>query len=136
MPTRAHPTDAGIDLYSAAYVELEPGCRSLVPTGIAIAIPDGYAGFIHPRSGWAAKFGLSIANTPGTIDSDYRGEIKVCLINLDSVCDIHIEPGDRIAQLVVQKIELPELYEPTKQIDIDMFYNTDRGGNGFGSTGV
>lgn len=104
-----------------------------MPTGIALAIPAGYAGFIHPRSGWATLYGLSIVNAPGTIDSGYRGEIHVCLINLDTVDDIYVEPGDRIAQLVVQQIELPTLIDECNHRE---FYATDRGASGFGSTGI
>jgi len=111
LPSRAHDGDAGVDLYSSEDVELEPGRRALVPTGIAVAIPHGMVGLVHPRSGLAARVGLSIVNSPGTIDAGYRGEIKVALINLDPDETIAIKRGDRIAQLVVQRVELPELVE-------------------------
>ena len=109
LPRRAFPTDAGADLYAAESVEIAPGERVTVGTGIAIALPAGTVGLIHPRSGLAARQGLSIVNTPGTVDAAYRGEIKVCLINLDPREAIRIERGMRIAQLVVQRVELPEL---------------------------
>ena len=111
MPSRAHDGDAGVDLYSAEDVELAPGHRALVSTGIAVAIPHGMVGLVHPRSGLAARVGLSIVNSPGTIDAGYRGEIKVSLINLDPDTPIVIRRGDRIAQLLVQRVELPELVE-------------------------
>lgn len=130
MPKRAHRGDAGADLYSAVNVEIAPGERVLVGTGIAIALPIGTVGLIHPRSGLAAKQGLSIVNTPGTVDADYRGEIKVCLINLDPRETISIKRGDRIAQLVVQKVELVDFVEVT---ELD---ETIRGIGGYGSTGV
>ncbi|MDU0477852.1 dUTP diphosphatase [Staphylococcus chromogenes] len=130
MPKRAHRGDAGADLYSADDVTIAPGQRVLVGTGIAIALPLGTVGLIHPRSGLAAKQGLSIVNTPGTVDADYRGEIKVCLINLDPVQPITIHRGDRIAQLVVQKVELVE-FEEVAELD-----ETTRGAGGYGSTGI
>ena len=111
MPVRAHDGDAGVDLCSSEDVELAPGQRALVPTGIAVAIPHGMVGLIHPRSGLAARIGLSIVNSPGTVDAGYRGEIKVSLINLDPAAPIVIRRGDRIAQLLVQRVELPELVE-------------------------
>ena len=101
LPTRAHAGDAGVDLYSAVDIVLTPGRRALVPTGIAIAIPYGMVGLIHPRSGLATRVGLSIVNTPGTVDAGYRGEIKVTLINLDPEEPIIVRRGDRIAQLLV-----------------------------------
>ena len=103
--------DAGVDLYSAEDLDLQPGRRALVGTGIAVAIPHGMVGLVHPRSGLAARVGLSIVNSPGTIDAGYRGEIKVALINLDPSTPITIRRGDRIAQLLVQRVELPELVE-------------------------
>ena len=130
MPFRAHRGDAGADLYAAEALTLQPGERALVGTGIAIALPLGTVGLIHPRSGLAAKHGLSIVNTPGTVDADYRGEIKVCLINHDSHTPIEIERGMRIAQLVVQRVELMDFSEVE---DLD---ETDRGTGGYGSTGV
>ena len=129
MPTRAHPGDAGVDLYSAVDLELPPGRRQLVGTGVAVAIPVGMVGLIHPRSGLAARTGLSIVNTPGTIDAGYRGEIKVCLINHDPDTPITIARGDRIAQLVVQRVELPEFTEVAELDD------TSRGTGGRGSSG-
>lgn len=130
LPRRAHRGDAGADLYAAESITLAPGERALVGTGIAIALPLGTVGLIHPRSGLAAKQGLSIVNTPGTVDADYRGEIKVCLINLDPRTPIEINRGDRIAQLVVQRVELVEF---TEVAELD---ETVRGAGGYGSTGV
>ncbi|BBY77877.1 deoxyuridine 5'-triphosphate nucleotidohydrolase [Mycolicibacterium parafortuitum] len=134
MPSRAHDGDAGVDLYSAQDVELGPGQRALVPTGVAVAIPHGMVGLIHPRSGLAARVGLSIVNSPGTVDAGYRGELKVCLINLDPAAPIHISRGDRIAQLVVQRVELPELVEVTS-FDEAGLADTTRGDGGYGSSG-
>ncbi len=130
MPHRAHRGDAGADLYAAEKVTLAPGQRALVGTGIALSLPVGTVGLVHPRSGLAAKQGLSIVNTPGTIDADYRGEIKVCLINLDPATPIEITRGMRIAQLVIQKVELAEFVE-VSELD-----ETVRGAGGYGSTGV
>lgn len=129
-PHRAHPTDAGADLHAhlAIPVVLKPGERALISTGVALAIPEGYVGLIHPRSGLAAKHGVTVLNAPGTIDADYRGEIKVCLINHGQET-YTVRPGDRIAQLVVQKVELPTFTE------VANFHPTQRGANGFGSTG-
>lgn len=129
LPVRAHPDDAGVDLYSTIDLELAPGRRQLVPTGIAIMLPYSTVGLIHPRSGLATRAGLSIVNTPGTIDAGYRGEIKVCLINLDPEEPIVIKRGDRIAQLVVQRVELPEL------VEVDELDDTSRGAGGHGSSG-
>ena len=134
MPSRAHVGDAGVDLYAAEDVELPPGHRALVPTGIAVAIPQGMVGLVHPRSGLAARLGLSIVNTPGTIDAGYRGEIKVSLINLDPDTPIVLRRGDRIAQLVVQRVELPELVEVTS-FDEAGLADTTRGQGGHGSSG-
>ena len=134
MPSRAHEGDAGVDLYSAIDVELAPGQRALVPTGIAVAIPYGMVGLIHPRSGLAARLGLSIVNTPGTIDAGYRGEIKVSLINLDPHQPITVRRGDRIAQLLVQRVELPELVE-VSSFDEAGLADTSRGEGGYGSPG-
>jgi dUTP pyrophosphatase len=129
LPRFAKPGDAGADLYARVDLELAPGERALMPTGIAIALPPGFAAFIHPRSGLAIRDGLSMVNAPGTIDASYRGEISVILINLDSSKKIAIKRGDRVAQLVVQRIEnvnfLPVTHLP----------GTDRGVGGFGSTG-
>ncbi len=134
LPSRAHDGDAGVDLFSAVDVELAPGHRSLVPTGIAVAIPHGMVGLIHPRSGLATRVGLSIVNTPGTVDAGYRGEIKVTLINLDPREPIVVRRGDRIAQLLVQRVELPELVEVTS-FDEAGLAETTRGAGGHGSSG-
>ncbi len=129
-PVYAHQGDAGCDLRSAADVTLEPGQRSMVPTGLAIALPDGYAGFVQPRSGLAAKHGIGVVNGPGLIDSGYRGEIKVILINLDPTEAFHIERGDKIAQLVIQAVETAQ-FEIAEDLE-----DTTRGAGGFGSTGI
>lgn len=134
MPSRAHDGDAGVDLFSAVDVELAPGHRCLVPTGIAVAIPHGMVGLIHPRSGLATRVGLSIVNTPGTVDAGYRGEIKVTLINLDPQQPIVVRRGDRIAQLLVQRVELPELVE-VSSFDEAGLADTTRGAGGHGSSG-
>ena len=134
LPSRAHAGDAGVDLYSAQDVELAPGQRALVPTGIAVAIPFGMVGLVHPRSGLAARVGLSIVNSPGTIDSGYRGEVKVALINLDPSAPIMVNRGDRIAQLLVQRVELPELVE-VSSFDEAGLADTSRGDGGHGSSG-
>jgi len=134
LPSRAHAGDAGVDLYSAQDVELAPGQRALVPTGIAVAIPFGMVGLVHPRSGLAARVGLSIVNSPGTIDSGYRGEVKVALINLDPSTPIVVNRGDRIAQLLVQRVELPELVE-VSSFDEAGLADTSRGDGGHGSSG-
>ena len=123
-----------MDLFSARDVELEPGQRALVPTGIAVAIPQGMVGLVHPRSGLAARVGLSIFNSPGTIDAGYRGEIKVALINLDQAESIVIRRGDRIAQLLVQRVELPVLVE-VASFDEAGLAETSRGDGGHGSSG-
>ncbi len=130
LPGYAHDGDAGLDLYSTVDVTLDPHERMLVPTGIAVAIPDGFAGFVQPRSGLAMKSGLSLVNTPGLIDSHYRGEIKVIAVNLDPATPIQIRRGDKIAQLVIQSVERVELTE------VDELDATVRGDGGFGSTGV
>lgn len=134
LPARAHEGDAGVDLFSARDVELGPGQRALVPTGIAVAIPQGMVGLVHPRSGLAARVGLSIVNSPGTIDAGYRGEIKVALINLDQAESIAIRRGDRIAQLLVQRVELPVLVE-VASFDEAGLAETSRGDGGHGSSG-
>jgi dUTP pyrophosphatase len=123
-----------VDLYCAVNVELAPGERALVPTGVAVAIPVGMVGLVHPRSGLAARVGLSIVNSPGTIDAGYRGEVKVSLINLDPAVPITINRGDRIAQLLVQRVELPELFEVTS-FDEAGLGDTTRGDGGHGSSG-
>lgn len=134
LPGRAHEGDAGVDLYSAQDVELAPGERALVSTGVAVAIPVGMVGLVHPRSGLAARVGLSIVNSPGTIDAGYRGEIKVALINLDPGTPIVVHRGDRIAQLLVQRVELPELVE-VASFDEAGLADTTRGDGGHGSSG-
>lgn len=121
-------------MYSAVDVELAPGERALVPTGIAVAIPVGMVGLVHPRSGLAARVGLSIVNSPGTIDAGYRGEVKVALINLDPGDPIRLHRGDRIAQLLVQRVELPELIEVTSFSEAGLA-DTSRGDGGHGSSG-
>jgi len=130
LPSYAYEGDAGLDLRSAEDVVLKPFERRLVSTGLAIAIPDGYAGFVQPSSGLALREGLSMANTPGLIDAHYRGELKVCAINLDPERDIHITKGERIAQLVIQKVPRVSLME------VDSLDETDRGVGGFGSSGA
>ena len=128
-PAYAKPGDAGLDLYAAQDASINPGCREIISTGIAIAIPEGYAGFVQPRSGLAAREGLTIVNTPGLIDSGYRGEIKVIALNTDLENTIQIERGERIAQLVIQEV-------PVVTIDVvDELDATERGEGGFGSTG-
>jgi dUTP pyrophosphatase len=134
MPSRAHAGDAGVDLYSARDVELAPGHRALVPTGIAVAIPFGMVGLVHPRSGLAARVGLSIVNSPGTIDAGFRGEVQVALINLDPHQPIVVRRGDRIAQLLVQRVELPDLLE-VASFDEAGLADTSRGDGGHGSSG-
>lgn len=129
MPSYAHPGDAGADLHAAEAVTLEPGERAMVPTGIALALPDDMVALVHPRSGLAAKHGLSIVNTPGTIDAGYRGEIKVLLINHDPREPVRIGRGDRIAQLVFQRFERVEFD------DVVDLPDSARGEGGYGSTG-
>ncbi|WP_413334762.1 dUTP diphosphatase [Brevibacterium sp. GP-SGM9] len=128
-PSYAHAADAGADLCSAIDFVLEPFERKVVPTGIAIALPIGYAGFVHPRSGLSSKHGVTVVNAPGTIDAGYRGEIKVPLINLDATTPLRIARGDRIAQLVIQEIRQADFHH------VDNLDDSDRGAGGFGSTG-
>ena len=130
IPHYAHEGDAGLDLHSAIDIDLAPGQRTLIPTGIAVSIPEGHAGFVQPRSGLALRSGLSFVNTPGLIDSHYRGEIKVIAINLDPHTSISIARGDKIAQLVIQRIERVEITE------VDDLDDTKRGAGGFGSSGI
>ena len=128
-PAYAHPGDAGADLVTGVDVALGPGERALVPTGVAIALPEGYVALVHPRSGLAARHGLSIVNTPGTIDAGYRGEIKVLLINHDPHEEIRLRRGDRIAQLVIQRVET------VRFVEVDSLPASVRGEGGYGSTG-
>lgn len=130
LPSYAYEGDAGLDLRSNIDIDLAPFERALIPTGLAIAIPDGFAGFVQPRSGLAIKRGFSIVNTPGLIDAHYRGELMIIGINLDSRESIHIDRGERIAQLVIQEV-------PTVNIvEVEELDETDRGSCGFGSSGV
>jgi len=128
LPSRAYAGDAGLDLAACERVELAPGERALVGTGLAVAIPDGYAGFVQPRSGLATRHGISIVNTPGLVDSGYRGELRVALLNTDPRETFVVEPGMRIAQLVV--VPVPEV-EP---VEVDELPASERGIRGFGST--
>ena len=128
-PSRAHEGDAGYDLHAAEPVTLGPGERAVVGTGIALAIPDGHAGLVLPRSGLAFKHGIALVNAPGLIDSGYRGELRVLLLNTDGESPFDVEPGDRIAQLVVVRVEALELEE------LEVLEETARGAGGFGSTG-
>ena len=131
VPAYATEGDAGADLVAAEAITLEPGGgRALVPTGAAIAIPAGYAGFVQPRSGLALRHGVTCLNTPGLIDSGYRGELKVLLVNTDPSTAFEIARGDRIAQLVIQRVEHANF------VEVDELPETDRGEGGFGSTGV
>jgi dUTP pyrophosphatase len=129
LPAYAHPGDAGADLFSTVEVTLQPGERALVPTGIAIALPEGHVGLVHPRSGLAARHGVSIVNAPGTVDAGYRGEISVLLVNLDPSEPVTLARGDRIAQLVVQRFEVARFVEVSDLPD------SSRGAGGYGSTG-
>jgi dUTP pyrophosphatase len=129
LPSRAHPGDAGSDLYLVSDVDLEPGQRAVVGTGVAIALPAGYAAFVHPRSGLAAKHGVTIVNAPGTVDAGYRGEIKVILLNTDIERSVRLHRGDRIAQLVIQRVEMPIFLE------VETLPGSHRGDGGHGSTG-
>jgi dUTP pyrophosphatase len=129
LPSYAHPGDAGADLVTAVDLELAPGERALVPTGVALALPEGYAGFVHPRSGLAARCGLTIVNAPGTIDAGYRGEVQVNLVNLDPARPVRLARGDRIAQLVVQRVQRAAFRAA------DALPGSARGSGGHGSTG-
>jgi dUTP pyrophosphatase len=129
LPAYAHPGDAGADLVSTVDVDLAPGERVLVPTGLAMALPEGYVGLVHPRSGLAARHGVSIVNAPGTVDAGYRGEVKVLLVNLDPRRSVHLARGDRIAQLVVQRVELAGF------VEVEALPDSARGHGGYGSTG-
>jgi dUTP diphosphatase len=129
VPAYARRDDAGVDLACTSDVVLGPGERAVVGTGVAIALPPGYAGFVHPRSGLAARAGLSVVNTPGTIDAGYRGEIRVCLINHDPRAELHLRRGDRIAQLVVQRVE------HVRFVEVAELPGSERGTGGYGSSG-
>jgi dUTP pyrophosphatase len=129
VPSYSHPGDAGADLTTTVDVELAPGSRATVPTGIAIALPDGYAAFVHPRSGLASRHGLTVVNAPGTVDAGYRGEIKVTLLNTDTDETVHLSRGDRIAQLVVQRVER------VRFLEAEHLPGSHRGDGGFGSSG-
>jgi dUTP pyrophosphatase len=128
IPARAYSGDAGLDLSACERVELGPGERALVPTGLAVAIPEGYAGYVQPRSGLAAKHGISIVNTPGLVDSGYRGELRINLLNTDRREAFVVEPGMRIAQLVI--LPLPEV----ELVEVDELPDSERGVRGFGSS--
>src|ERR1700730_10544731 len=129
LPARAHPGDAGADLVAAVDVELAPGQRAVVPTGVAIALPDGYAAFVHPRSGLAARHGVTIVNAPGTVDAGYRGEIRVTLLNTDADRPVRFQRGDRIAQLRFRRVDRRVSHE------VETLPGSARGDGGFGSTG-
>ena len=130
LPSRAQPGDAGLDLRSVADVQVAPGERAMVPTGLAVAIPEGHAGLVLPRSGLASRQGLTLANSPGLIDSGYRGEVMCAVVNLDREHPVHISSGDRIAQLVVVPVDMSEAQWAETLTD------TERGTGGFGSTGA
>lgn len=130
VPAPARDGDAGVDLYAREDISLAPGERALVPTGVALALPAGYAGFVHPRSGLAARHGLTVVNAPGTVDAGYRGEILVNLLNTDRADAVRLRRGDRIAQLVVQAVTRPAFEE------VDELPVSERGAGGHGSTGV
>jgi dUTP pyrophosphatase len=130
LPTRAHHDDAGIDLYAVESCTVGPGERAMVPTGIAIELPERHAGLVVPRSGLAAEHGISVVNAPGLIDAGYRGEIKVLLLNTDPVEPFSVQPGDRIAQLVITRVETPDL------VEVDALAPSRRGDGGFGSSGT
>lgn len=130
LPQRAHPGDAGLDLHAIERVELAPGARASVRTGVAVEIPAGQAGLVLPRSGLAARHGISLANAPGLIDSGYRGELRVLLLNTDREETVTLEAGDRIAQLVLVRVEVPEVEE------VDELGESERGEGGFGSSGT
>jgi dUTP pyrophosphatase len=129
LPAYALPGDAGADVVTAVDAELAPGERAVLPTGLALALPEGYAAFVHPRSGLAARCGMALVNAPGTVDSGYRGEVKVIVINHDPVQPLRLSRGDRIAQLVLQRVERA-VFRP-----VDSLPESARGGGGHGSTG-
>lgn len=129
LPSYAHDGDAGADLVTTIDLRIEPGRRALAPTGLAIALPRGYVALVHPRSGLALRHGLSIVNAPGTVDADYRGEVSVLLVNLDPVEAIELRRGDRIAQLVIQRVERAGF------VEVEQLPDSVRGSGGYGSTG-
>jgi deoxyuridine 5''-triphosphate nucleotidohydrolase (dut) len=130
LPTRAHPGDAGLDLYALKSAALEPGERASIATGIAVEIPPGHAGLVLPRSGLASRHGISVVNAPGLIDSDYRGEVRVLLLNTDREHRFELSAGDRVAQLVVVAVEIAE------GVEVPTLSETVRGAGGFGSSGT
>lgn len=130
LPRCAKPGDAGMDLRAAEDAVIEPGRRALIGTGLAAAIPPGWVGLVHPRSGLAARHGITVLNAPGTVDSGYRGEIRVTLLNTDLQEPFRIERGDRIAQLLLQRVGVAEL------VEVDLLEDSDRGETGFGSSGT
>ncbi|WP_062385859.1 dUTP diphosphatase [Demequina iriomotensis] len=130
LPRYSHPGDAGADITTRIDVRLEPGERATVPTGLRIALPDGYAAFVHPRSGLASRHGVTIVNAPGTVDAGYRGEIAVTLLNTDATQAVTLAKGDRIAQLVIQRVERADF------VPVEALPGSHRGEGGFGSTGV
>ena len=129
LPSYAHAGDAGLDLRARTAVDLPPGGRAKVPTGVAIALPPGYGAFVHPRSGLAARHGITVVNAPGTIDAGYRGEIEVILANTDTEAEVRLDRGDRIAQLIIQQVARARL------ITVQKLPGTARADAGFGSTG-
>ncbi|MGI8701133.1 MAG: dUTP diphosphatase [Nocardioidaceae bacterium] len=129
LPSYAHPGDAGADLMTTVDVRLAPGERARVPTGVSIALPDGYVALIHPRSGLAAAAGVTVVNAPGTVDAGYRGEIEVLLVNLDAEHAVQLRRGDRIAQVVFQQVERARF------VEVERLPGSDRGPSGYGSTG-
>ena len=129
LPRYSKAGDAGADICSRVEITLAPGERALVPTGLSIALPNGYAAFVHPRSGLAIKHGVSMVNAPGTIDAGYRGELQVILINHDPQESITFRKGDRIAQLVIQRVEVAQV------VEVELLPGAERGSDGFGSTG-
>ena len=130
LPTRAHPGDAGLDLYAAEAVTIEPGERRSVGTGVAVALPPGTAGLVVPRSGLAARHGIALVNAPGVIDAGYRGELRVLLLNTDAAEPFAVSPGDRVAQLLVVRVDLPE------PVAVAALGTSTRGDGGFGSSGI
>jgi dUTP pyrophosphatase len=130
LPTRAYPGDAGLDLYALEDGTLDPGARASIRTGVAVEIPDGYAGLVLPRSGIAARSGISLVNAPGLIDAGYRGELQVLLLNTDRATPFCIVAGDRIAQLVLVRVQAPPV------VEVDTLSDSERGAGGFGSSGA